>query len=164
MTCPQSPVPSADMTAPRTPGVSTSTDSGSATRAPTARSIGRMDSDVRRSLADLARGRCQSRLFDRACRGAGESAHHRLPKARGGRLLDAVAAEIIRHRPLVADDVAHLAWVCEPCHRAIHAKPSDALRARLTISGYVHTDLGGNAVYVGSDELLRSLYPDRSNV
>lgn len=89
------------------------------------------------------------------CASSATERHHRLPRARGGRLLDATAS------------AAHLAHLCSECHVLAHAHPasahvlvapSDRLGQLAVVDGYATTAPDGRVVYVGSDWLLTFCY------
>jgi hypothetical protein len=70
--------------------------------------------------------------------------HHKLTRARGGLLLDAVGESY------------HHLWLCREHHGVAHDQGS-AFSRGLLIDGYVTTELG-KPHYVGSDEYLSATY------
>lgn len=108
-----------------------------------------MDTALRSAILDRARLQCEARATP-SCRRTASSVHHRLTKARGGRLLDAVG------------ETYHLMAICEPCHR--HAHDSGQGHASgLLLRGSITSAMDGRPVYRGDDPYLSLHYsPTRS--
>src|SRR4051812_30079935 len=78
------------------------------------------------------------------CGKPGAELHHKLTRARGGLLLDAVGESY------------HHLWLCREHHAVAHDEGS-AFKRGLLIDGYVTTEQGVPR-YVGSDEYLSNKY------
>ena len=76
--------------------------------------------------------------------------HHKLTRARGGLILDAVGESY------------HHIWLCREHHGVAHDQ-GGAFARGLLIDGYVTTE-HGRPHYVGSDEYLSSTYGDLDGV
>lgn len=70
--------------------------------------------------------------------------HHRLTRARGGSILDAVG------------ETYHLIDLCPKHHR--FSDGAQAYETGLLIDGYVTTGANGRPLYIGSDEYLSRVY------
>jgi hypothetical protein len=79
------------------------------------------------------------------CRNGPAHKHHKLTRARGGRILDA------------AGETYHLMWLCPEHHTYAHGNPH-AYDAGLLLRGLVVSDSEGKPVYEGPDEYLSEKY------
>lgn len=93
-------------------------------------------------LEHRSKNRCEAKFQGYRCRTAWTVIHHRITRARGGRILDAY------------DEVAHLACLCDLHHRLCH-DTGEGLAwfddEPLILSGYVTTGFHGGPVISGSD-------------
>lgn len=128
-----------------------------------------MNARLREALFARARGRCEARYPSTIsnvdgvrCVSTPTDAHHVLPRSRGGRVLDARAAQALKDGTFdPARDLAHLIALCSSCHHGVaHGQPERAHELRLTVRGHARTHkLSGQPVYVGDDLLLAELWP-----
>lgn len=81
-----------------------------------------------------------------SCREEGTDLHHKLPRSRGGKVLDKCGEDY------------HLIHLCRAHHSWAHANPTGAMAGGLTIDGSVMTE-NGSIVYYGTDIYLSEKYP-----
>lgn len=81
------------------------------------------------------------------CGKADAELHHKITRARGGLILDAVG------------ETYHLMYLCRSCHQLAHDEP--AFDNGLLIRGSVVSRPDGSALYTGPDEYLTTHYGSR---
>lgn len=103
------------------------------------------------SIRWRSRGRCEAQWDGARCRDMGQHIHHRIPKSRGGRLLDDNG------------DWAHLIWLCQTCHVAAHHYKEGGTAhyddGPLMIHGEIMTWIDKRPYYQGPFEPFTVLYP-----